>query len=325
VPPLISILIPVYNRERCIGECLRSAIDQTYDNLDIVVSDNCSTDGTWAVCESMRLRDSRIRLFRNNANLGPVRNWKRCLDEARGRLGMLLFSDDSLMPRFLERAAPFLEDPEVAFAFSAVKHGIEPERGHVLYAWGGRNERVSSYRYLRDAMVHNGALPCSPGATLFRVADLREHLTIDIPSPSMKGFADHGAGPDLLLFLRTAAGYPAVAHLAEPLAFFRDHADSISSARGKLLESAYAQARIWFGTGQADPQWLNRAFGGYWAQRMKAARRWVDPKKLDAAFLAPGTIRPHYPSALWHAMVYAAATAFAHGPEPRRYKWKRPG
>jgi glycosyltransferase involved in cell wall biosynthesis len=300
--PLISILIPVFNRERFIGECIHSAIDQTRRDLEVVVADNYSTDGTWAICESMARRDKRIRLFRNDANPGPVRNWQRCIDEARGHLGMLLFSDDSLRPQFLEKAAPFLDDPEVGFTFAAVQHGPEPGRGRILYAWGGRCGKVPSRRFLRDAMVHNGALPCSPGATLFRLADLRKHLAMEIPSSSMRGFADHGAGPDLLLLLRTAADYPAIAHLTEPLAHFRDHADSISRAHGELLDSAYAQARIWFGSTQSDPQWLDRAFGAYWVQRMKAARGWVNPNELAAKFLVPGMPRPHYPAAFWYGI-----------------------
>jgi hypothetical protein len=176
-----------------------------------------------------------------------------------------------------------------------------------LYAWGGRTGKVSSRRFLRDAMIHNGALPVSPGAALFRLFDLRKHLAIEIPSPSVRGFADHGAGPDLLLFLRTAAEYPAVAHLPEPLAYFRDHAGSISRAGGDWLDSAYAQARIWFGAEQPDPQWLNRAFGGYWVQRMKAARRWVDPKELASGFLMPRMRRPNYLAAFWYGVMRARA------------------
>jgi len=277
-------------------------MDQTWSDLDIVISDNCSTDQTWAICESVARWDGRIRLLRNDANLGPVRNWKQCVDAARGEFAMLLFSDDWLNPSFVERTAALLEDPEIAFVFTAVKHGAEPERGRVLYAWGGRSGKVSSRRYLRDAMVHNGVLPCSPGATLFRLADLRKHLVTDIPSPSVCGFAEHGAGPDLLLSLRTAAEYPAVAHIAEPLAYFRDHADSISHMHGKQLEKAYAQARIWFGAMQADPQWLNRAFGGYWAQQMKATRGWVNPKNLAAEFLSPEMPHPEYARALLHGL-----------------------
>jgi glycosyltransferase involved in cell wall biosynthesis len=305
----ISILIPVYNREKCIGECLRSASGQTLRNLDIVVSDNGSTDGTWSICLSMARQDPRIRLRRSDTNQGPVRNWKRCLDAARGQFGMLLFSDDALMPDFLERTAPFLDDPEVGFAFTAVKHGPDPARGSVLYEWGRRSGKISSREFLRDAMIHNGVLPCSPGATLFRIADLRRHLSTDIPSPSMNDFADHGAGPDLLLFLHIAARYPAIAHIAEPLAFFRDHQDSLSRERSGSLERAYAQARIWFGTEQSDPRWLNRAFGAYWMQQMKERCQWVEPRSLAGEFLMPGMRAPRYPSAFWHGVTGVGSPA----------------
>lgn len=301
--PRISVLIPVYNREGTIGECVHSAIDQTWRDLEVVISDNRSSDGTWAICESMAQRDARIRLVRNERNLGPVRNWKRCLDEARGELAILLFSDDSLRPQFLEKAAPYLDDPEVGLAFAAVTHGPAPERGRLLYTWGGREGKVSSRRFLCDAMVHNGALPCSPGATLFRLADLRKNLSTEIPSPSMRDFAGHGAGPDLLLLLRTAAQYAAVAHLSQPLAHFRDHAHSISREIGEdLLAGYYAQARLSFASGQSDPQWLNRAFGGYWLRRIKTARAWVGPEEIEAKFLMPGMRHPKYARAFWYGI-----------------------
>jgi glycosyltransferase involved in cell wall biosynthesis len=299
--PLISILIPVYNRERYIEECVRSAIGQTWPHLEVVVVDNQSADGTWAICQSLARQDIRIRLFRNDVNLGPVHNWRRCLDAARGHLGVLLFSDDTLRPRFLEETAPFLADPDIAFAFAAVNHGSRRERSRILYTWGGCDGTVSSQQYLRDAMYHNGALPCSPGATVFRLADLWKNLAAEIPSPSMRGFAEHGAGPDLLLSLRTAAAYPAVAHVARPLAFFRDHAEAISRGNRELLDSAYAQARIWFATAQCDAL-FNRAFGGYWVQQMKKARRWLNPGEIETRFLGPGMKRPNYAAALWHGV-----------------------
>ena len=66
---IVSILIPVYNREDYIGACIESAIKQTVTNIEIIIIDNASTDGTWVICQKYSERDSRIRIIRNEVNL----------------------------------------------------------------------------------------------------------------------------------------------------------------------------------------------------------------------------------------------------------------
>ena len=79
---LVSILVPVYNRENLIEETVNSGLSQTYENIEIIIVDNQSTDGTWKILEKLASQDKRIKIFQNNTNIGPVRNWKRCIDEA---------------------------------------------------------------------------------------------------------------------------------------------------------------------------------------------------------------------------------------------------
>ena len=74
--PLVSILIPVYNRERIVVRALESAINQTYKHIEIICVDNCSTDNTYSVLLEYANRDHRIKVYRQSENLGPVRNWK---------------------------------------------------------------------------------------------------------------------------------------------------------------------------------------------------------------------------------------------------------
>jgi len=229
---MVSILIPVFNREVFIEACVESALAQTHQDFEIIIVDNHSTDCTWDICQALAGRDSRIRLFRNESNIGPVGNWKRCVDEASGELGNFLFSDDLIHPSFLEKTIPFLDDPEVGLVVTAAD--ID---GQIEYMWDGRNGRFSRWKYLRDMMV-NGRLPVSPVAALFRTVDLRRNIFVD--------FGRDGIGPDLLLLLMTGASYPFMAHIAEPLAFFHDHPGSISREKHSQLASGYAQTRLWF-------------------------------------------------------------------------------
>jgi glycosyltransferase involved in cell wall biosynthesis len=93
--PLVTIAIPTYNRaDRYLGQALESALNQTYQNIEIIVSDNCSTDNTEHLVKAFK--DSRIRYFKQPRNIGADPNWNFCLRQARG-VYFLLLQDDELI------------------------------------------------------------------------------------------------------------------------------------------------------------------------------------------------------------------------------------
>ena len=73
VKPFVSVIIPAYNAERYVESALRSVMAQTYTNLEILVADDCSSDGTLSVIERLAAEDARITVFRNAENRGIVR------------------------------------------------------------------------------------------------------------------------------------------------------------------------------------------------------------------------------------------------------------
>lgn len=100
---LITIGIPTYNGAKYLRESLDSVINQTYQYLDILVIDDCSTDETITIIEEYQKSDNRIRLIRNQSNPGMVANWNRCLREARAEWIKLHFQDDLMNPDTIER------------------------------------------------------------------------------------------------------------------------------------------------------------------------------------------------------------------------------
>jgi glycosyltransferase involved in cell wall biosynthesis len=275
--PLVSILVPVYNRENLVGQCLQSACEQTVSDCEIVVVDNASTDGTLAVCRKMAARDHRIRVLSNDSNLGPVRNWHRCIAEARGIYGKVLFSDDLMAPDYIAKTLPFLERDDVGFVFSSAVVGPVPFKGDIKYQFTGHTGIFASSRFISMALF-NGDLPLSPGGALFRLRDLQDNLLLDIPSPTVKDFPRHGAGPDLLVYLLTAARYPLVAYLHEPLSYFRAHEGSISISKEKCyLNQCYRQARLWFAERYLTEEWLKRLYAYEWKRERKETGRWTLP------------------------------------------------
>lgn len=99
--PLVTIGISTYNRaDGYLREALESALAQAYPNLEIVVSDNCSSDGTEKLVKSYD--DPRIRYFRQRENIGSNNNFNFCLEQARGDYFLLLHDDDKIDPDMIE-------------------------------------------------------------------------------------------------------------------------------------------------------------------------------------------------------------------------------
>lgn len=291
--PIVSILIPVFNRENLIGPCIESALNQTFSDFEIVIIDNASSDNTWEVCCSYAQRDSRIKIFQNSTNIGPVRNWQRCIQEAKGKFGKILFSDDLIYPQFLEKMLPFLEDEQVGFVFSSVNVGkavpASPEK--VEYLWKKYSGKYPSQEFIMDALFGStGALPVSPGAALFRIPDLHKNLRLEIPSPTLKDFPNHGAGPDLLLYLLTAATYPLVVYVSESLVLFRVHESSITIQHNRektnYLASHYLQAKIWFAHSYfSNNRCLQRLLARTWIVKCCKHKKCLSPNQFMRDYL----------------------------------------
>lgn len=99
--PLVTIAIPTYNRAGIyLPQALASAVGQTYQNLEIIVSDNCSTDDTCRLMSGQT--DPRIRYYRHQKPLVPNDNFNFCLRQARGKYFLLLLDDELIDPTFVE-------------------------------------------------------------------------------------------------------------------------------------------------------------------------------------------------------------------------------
>jgi glycosyltransferase involved in cell wall biosynthesis len=99
INPLITVAIPTLNRPRYLKEALESVLQQDCDNLEIVISDNFSSDETSKYLES--IVDNRIRVFRQTKRISMVSNWNFCLKMSRGEYFLLLSDDDILGPNAL--------------------------------------------------------------------------------------------------------------------------------------------------------------------------------------------------------------------------------
>jgi len=100
--PKVSVLIPSYNYAHYIEEAIDSVLSQTYQNFELIIVDNCSTDNTKEVVEQYIQKDSRIKLVINDVNIGMYRNYNKALLLANGEYIKFLNADDKLHEKCLE-------------------------------------------------------------------------------------------------------------------------------------------------------------------------------------------------------------------------------
>jgi glycosyltransferase domain-containing protein len=101
--PLVTIGIPTYNREGFLAQAIYSALSQTYLNIEIIISDNCSTDQTQELCEQYLIQDNRIKYIRQLSNIGPTLNFLEVLRHANGAFFMWLGDDDWIDSNYIEQ------------------------------------------------------------------------------------------------------------------------------------------------------------------------------------------------------------------------------
>lgn len=116
--PLVSLGLPIYNGERFLQQLLDSLLGQTYENFELIVSDNASTDATLDICDGYARRDGRIVVHRAPTNQGTAWNHRRVCDLARGSYFKWVGADDLADSRFLEvTLAALLRRPDAVGAY----------------------------------------------------------------------------------------------------------------------------------------------------------------------------------------------------------------
>src|SRR5258706_15173636 len=115
--PLVTVAVPTFSRFEYLKEAVASALSQTYENIEVLIGDDGTTDAIHEWGQSLAQRDPRVRYQRNEQNLGLAGNWNAVTDAARGEFLIIIGDDDRLLPAFVETLIG-LVDPsgQVAFA-----------------------------------------------------------------------------------------------------------------------------------------------------------------------------------------------------------------
>jgi glycosyltransferase involved in cell wall biosynthesis len=150
--PRVSVGLPVYNGERYLVESLDSLLAQTFEDFEIVVCDNASTDRTGEIAQLYAVRDPRVRYHRNPQNIGASGNYAVALGLARGHYFRWSTCDDLCAPDYLARALEILDrDPSVVLAYAKTR--LIDAEGHVISDYDDNLHLASSRPSERIAHV----------------------------------------------------------------------------------------------------------------------------------------------------------------------------
>ena len=272
----VSVCLPTYNGADYIEEALRSILNQTYQDFELLIVDDGSTDTTLDIVQSFS--DPRIQLHRNPERLGIPANWNRCLELAAGEFVCLFHQDDVMLPENLERKIQLLSaDETVGFVHSAVETLVEESAPSSFADWieDATEDMVwDGPEYFRTLLL-NGNRVCAP-TVLARRSALLEQGGFD---------PDLGFACDYAMWLRLCLTYR-VGFLVRPLVCYRWHggnashayqfergADEITKAARRALKLSQDQGS------QSEGRVLDEAFS-----TLTKLRRWISELERGKAW-----------------------------------------
>jgi glycosyltransferase involved in cell wall biosynthesis len=170
--PLVSICLPVHNGETYAPEAIRSILNQTFEDFELIISDNASTDRTGDICRDAAARDSRVRYYRADANRGLAWNHNRAFQVARGSYLAWIGHDDVMGSEYIGQCVKALKgDSGAVLAFSNFNY-ID-DQGNVIQRVCNQNSGASDrpsvrlYSILKDTM-------CDPIYGLMNIEVLKQ-------------------------------------------------------------------------------------------------------------------------------------------------------
>ena len=225
--PLVSIITPSFNSEKFITETIQSVQNQTYQNWEMIIVDDCSSDKTVSIVTEMAQQDNRIQLFQleKNSGTGIARN--TALTKTKGNYIAFLDADDLWKPQKLEIQIDFLKTNNLPFTFSF--YDCINEEGKLL------NKRVEAPQNLSYRQLFF----CNYVGNLTGIYDVNYFGKIAISS--IRKRQDWMLWLTILKKIKTAQAIP------ESLAFYRIRENSISASKFDLVKHNFAVYRTYHG------------------------------------------------------------------------------
>lgn len=189
--PRVSVLVTVYNRQDYLPSCLDSILSSTFEDFELVIVDDGSTDASFEIASRYAAGDARIRAFQNQNNLGDYPNRMRAARLAKGRFLKYVDSDDLIYPHTIGLMVEAMEaEPDAALG---VSHSLPEDEKP--YPW-----KLAPPETWRKHFFGSGALGCGPTGAIIRRDAFFE----------VGGFRDWGVLNDTDLWYRLSARWPLI-------------------------------------------------------------------------------------------------------------------
>ena len=214
VEGLVSVIMPTWNSAQYVAQSIESILAQSYSNLELIITDDASTDNTPDILREYAEHDSRVHIILNKTNGGAGRSRNCSIEAARGRYIAFCDSDDRWDPHKLELQLAFMQDKDVALCFCPY-YTCGPDNEYLGYVSAPR--RVSLFTMMCDNKI--GFL-----TAIYDTARLGKHFM-----PSQRKRQDHAL---LLMLMRTCRYAYSV---DKPLAHYRLHPGNMSANKMGLL------------------------------------------------------------------------------------------
>jgi hypothetical protein len=200
--PLVSVLTTAYNREKYLSECIESVLASSFTDFEYIIVDDCSTDRSYDIALACAEKDSRIRVYRNEQNLGDYPNRNRAASFARGKYLKYLDSDDVIYSHGLEVMVSSMERfPDAILGLIRSPRNDAPDPAQLSPAEA----------YIQH-FLKGGFLDAGPSGTIIQTSAFRQ----------LGGFTGKRFVGDTEMWLRLAARWPVV-RLVQGLVWWRQH------------------------------------------------------------------------------------------------------
>lgn len=250
MPSLVSVIIPCYNVEKTVADTVRSALTQTHEDMDILLIDDGSTDGTAALLEVLTAEDSRIRLLSNPGNLGLEATRNRGLADNRGDYAALLDADDQWEPDKLERQLRLMKSTGCDFCYTG--YSFMDAEGNPLRGEYLPPEEIDYAGMLRENVVGNSTVV------------MTRQVARDYRFRTGWGHEDYVLWMELLRDGKTARG------ISDPLMRYRRSPHSRSGDKKKAAANRWRIYRRFLDMGRLESA---RAFASYALRALRKHRR----------------------------------------------------
>ncbi len=212
---LVSVITPSYNSLPFIEETIQSILNQSYPEWELLITDDCSTDGTWDLLKEYAAKDNRIRIFRLEKNSGPGVARNNSIKNAKGRFIAFCDSDDQWETDKLEKQVKFMLENDVGLSFS--NYVIIDEIGNRI------REIKAPKKVTYNTMLKNDYI-----GNLTAMYDIEKVGKMYMPEIRKR--------QDWALWLAILKKIPSALSLQESLAIYRKHNNSISSKKIGLIK-----------------------------------------------------------------------------------------